>query len=349
MPIKSSAILKLTSPLHTGSEQARIAPADLPQGASTNYVPLRRLGTTMMIAGKETISMLPAVSGNSIRHKLREILVDITLSALDLDKEALKKNVLEMFVSGGGMDAADAKKNDKDEENVGKGKYPILVRDRQTLRAAIPQISLFGCSYGNRMLKGLVEVGWALPALQETKHITGYDSPIHYNKDLTSFQLGTRHDTLTDRLEEGEKSKQSIYYTEVLATGVPLYHEIHLDEYSTPIERSALQLAIELFLENGTLGGKSSSGYGFFNVEKNYEPFSKDSSLYIKWLNKNKDVIRDYILAWDKPELIVKREGNKDSIQFPETTDEGLTRLVNEQKEYINAVLKQKVEMKINA
>lgn len=348
--IERTAVLTLANPLHQGSEKPRIKPEKLPAGAKNNYVPHRRLPLLLKNGDVQSIALVPAVSGNSIRHLWRESLVDVTLHTLGLKRRDLPKNVLETLVSGGGMDAADAKKNDVEQEKHEKAAYrkkaiqpsvPILVRDRLTLRAAVPILSLFGCSYGNRMLPGLVKVGWAIPALKQTEHITNIESSIPYSEDITSFQLMTRHDPFKEEMDENQKSRQSIYYMEVVSPGTPFAHSYSID-VSTPVERSALQLAIDLFKENPYLGGRSATGHGKVQTDRWYANI-ESPSLYIDFLKKNRDVLVEYIGLWNKPEQIVNVEKGKEEIEFPNDLSVELDRLITERDKAIHDEIGKKI------
>ncbi|WP_374723603.1 hypothetical protein [Calidifontibacillus erzurumensis] len=349
--IERTAILTLATPLHHGSEKSRIRPESLPEGAKSNYTPHRRMPLVIKTGDLKTIVPVPIVSGNSIRHLLRESLVDITLSTLGLKRKDLPKNVLETFINGGGMDSADAAKNDDEEEKQEKAaskkkalkpSVPILVRDRETLRAALPNLSLFGCSYGNRMLPGIVKVGIAYPILKETEHLTGLQSTLSYSKDMTSFQMMTRHDSLKEDFEG--QSRQSIYYIEVVSPGVQFFHSYSIDTLSTPVERSAMQLAINLFKENPYLGGKTSIGHGKVTTDQWYEDLDVSPSVYLDFLKKNKDVLVEYIQLWNQPEKIVKVVNNKEVVEFPTDLSSELNRLVQEREETIQAEIHKRAE-----
>lgn len=339
---KTKAIFTFTSPLHTGAEQSRIRPEHLPQGAESNYTPHRRLPVVLQYeGGHQEIVKLPAISGNTIRHMLRESLVDPTLTLLVLQRRDLPKNILEMLVSGGGMDTSDVKKDIKEKEAATKiagehdGNIPILVRDRETLRSVFPILSLFGASYGNRMLPGLLRIGWAIPALKETAYITGYDSDVSYSADIFSYQLGTRHDPVSDVPEQRE-SRQSIYYFEVVSPGIPFSHEITFD-LMTDVERGALQIALDRFQSEGKVGGKTGVGMGFFKMTKEYEKVG-EPSVYIDWLKENKEVIIEYLDIWNSPQKVVKKD---QSIEFPEGLSKELDRLVEERQAKLNEAYQQ--------
>lgn len=356
MKIERNAVLTLTSPLHHGAEKSRIKPENLPEGAKNNYQPHRRLPLLLKNEDGANIVEIPAVSGNSIRNRLRNILTEVTLHILNIEKKDLPKNVLETFTSGGGMDAADAEKNENEEEKQEKAKskkkaiepsVPILIRDRETLRAAIPMLSLFGCSYGNRMVESIAKVGWAIPAFKQTEHITNVKSDIPYSSDITSFQLTTRMATRDDHMSDEFKSRQGIFYVEVTSPGIPFHHWYRL-ENSTPIERSAMQLAIDLFKENAFLGGKSGTGMGKVSTDQWYEDLDVDSSLYIDFLKKNKDVIVEYINLWNQPEKIVRVENKKEVIEFPTDLSVELDRLIKEREEMLLEERRKKYEKLVN-
>lgn len=338
---KTKAIFTLTSPLHTGAEQSRVRPEHLPQGAESNYTPHRRLPVVLQYEGHQDIVKLPAVSGNTIRHVLRESLVDPTLTFLGLQRRDLPKNILEMLVSGGGMDTSDVKKDEKEKEAATKiagehdGNMPILVRDRETLRSVFPILSLFGASYGNRMLPGLLRIGWAIPALRETAHITGHHSDVSYSADIFSYQLGTRHDPVSDAPNQSE-SRQSIYYFEVVSPGIPFSHEITLD-LMTDVERGALQLALDRFQMEGKIGGKTGTGLGFFTMTEKYEQVG-NPSVYMDWLKENKAVIIDYLDIWNSPQKVVKKD---QTIAFPDGISKELDRLVEERQAKLSEAYQQ--------
>lgn len=346
--IKREAVLTLATPLHHGTDKSRVKPGNLPAGVKNNYTPHRRLPLLLKFdSGREVIEQVPVVSGNSIRHQWRESLVDVTLYILGLTRKDLPKNILETFVSGGGMDSADAIKNDEEEEKVEITKskkkilqpsVPILVRDRETLRATNPLLSLFGCSYGNRMLPGLVKVGWAIPVLKETQHITKVDSNLNFSADLTSFQMATRHDPLRNDMDDEYKSRQSIYSLEVVGAGVPFAHSFSID-LATPVERAAMQLAINLFKENPYLGGKASTGHGQFTTDNFYEDLNESPALYIQFLKDNRDVLVEYIKLWNKPEKIVNVVNKKEVLEFPKDLSIELDRLVREREDAIQIEL----------
>src|SRR5699024_11984852 len=115
-----NALTTLSTPPNHESEKPRIKPDNLPLGAINNYTPHRRLPMLLKSGSVQSIVEVPAVSGNSIRHLWRESLVDVTLYTLGLKRRDLDRNILETLVSGGGMEARDAIKNEEEEEKQDK-------------------------------------------------------------------------------------------------------------------------------------------------------------------------------------------------------------------------------------
>src|SRR5699024_12627091 len=97
----------------------------------------------------------------------------------------------------------------------------------------------------------------------------------------------TRHDLWHEDANENKKSKQSLYYIEVVSAGIPFFHEYNIG-LSTPIERSAMQIAIDAFKKNTYLGGKRSTGHGKFTTNSWYDNLVGSPSFYIDLLKQRR-------------------------------------------------------------
>jgi|GEM_PF-4625611 RAMP superfamily. len=323
-----NATLKLVSPLVHGAEHSSIRPANLPEGAGDNYLPFRRMPIAATVNGQPEIIELPVVSGNSIRGVLRRMGANLTMKALGVDETEIPDTIYYFLFSGGGLSAKIAEGNTEAEE---KGQFPLLVRNRKTLRAVFPLMSLFGSSYGNKMLEGLINVGVCLPIVSETRLITGKDSERSWSNDLLSYQLATRRDDLPKdgqeltmakavkaleldiskddlkKLKDKESSKQMIYYQEVLAPGVDMDHWIDFKDEITLMEESLMSLILEEFKNHPYLGGKSASGFGRFEFTKFYNDGQalEPGSTYLKWLEVHKQTILEYMGCWENPKKVL--------------------------------------------
>src|SRR5699024_10167215 len=147
--------------------------------------------------------------------------------------------------------------------------------------------------------------------------------------------LMTRHDLWHE--DENKKSKQSLYYIEVVGAGIPFFHEYSIG-LSTPIERSAMQIAIDTFKNNPYLVGKSSNGHGKYQTNNWYEDLDSSPSLFIEFLEQNRDVLVEYLHLWNRPEQLVRPSKGKETIEFPKDLTSELNRLVRERESSIQSV-----------
>lgn|SRR5699024_6644740 len=326
----------LKSPLHHGSEQTVLKPIGLPEKAGNNYTPHKTEQEIMLYPNYAKQVRIPIVSGNSIRNKIRNLLVAPTLDAIDVDFSELSKNMRDIFTSGGGMDKQEGDKNEKEKDKTKNEKVPLLIRDQETLRAAFPMLSLFGASYGNRMLSGQLKVGIAKPIFIENQHLfDGRKGNIHYTDDILYYQMATRAEVNRDAMKDGDISKQNIYYYEVASSGLEFRHRI-IGENLSDIELSALQLALDLFKEKAYLGGKTSTGYGYITTDEWYQDTGVSSDLYLNWLNENKVVISEYLSYWDNPKKLMKDEK---TIKWDEKLTTKLDELISERRSNIKEKL----------
>lgn len=151
-------------------------------GTEGNTQVLRRQET---LRADGTIDSVPFVSGNSIRHMLRNAGVLFALEAMAVEPESLSKAVVDLLFSGGSLG----------------GKNSMTLEKSKRLEAMFPVLGLLGYSAGNTISSGRVEV-WNLhlrceqnvfraPGLVDT-------SDPRWQLDgnaQTGSQFGTRHDS----------------------------------------------------------------------------------------------------------------------------------------------------------
>jgi len=228
---------------------------------------------------------IPYINGNSIRGKLRRLLMLDFLNLLGLSIEELDIKLYHVLFSGGLLESTD--------ETYGT----IDLTLRKAIRAKLIPLSLMGCAIGNQMLQGKLKVGHAFPVCEEYKNYLPEELkqderaviPVRVFTD-ESFQ--TRRDELKADREDDEQAVQMKVDYECFIPGTKFYHWFSL-ELPTPLERSCFGRMIELFRQSPFLGGKSAVGLG--EVEFSYTPDIPSSEEYLNFVLTNKEQIKAFL------------------------------------------------------
>lgn len=230
---------------------------------------------------------VPALSGNSFRGQLRDILADQLCSSLSDDGAVpltfTNNDAYGILYSGGALGE--------------KNTSAVLLKDFQ---ANIPAIRLMGAAFGNVMLPSKLAATHIVPCAEQTRHIVQhmydiFDPPLFSEeawpkaRDLL-FNDGplTRKDDARDLTrqrfanpgnvtlaasvsgdageEERQKGQQMIYYVECIPAGTwlvqQLYSKLPLDQ----LELGCLFDGLTAFLDQPSIGGRSAAGYGQVRV-----------------------------------------------------------------------------------
>ena len=290
------------------------------------------------------ILQVPSVSGNSIRHQLREGVAHLYLNALGPLK--IPPKLYYMLFSGGANQGGDGGHFDFDE--------------RAELMRMIPPIAVFGTARDGGTYAGAVGVSSAQPVSRETwdlvlpprltdswpcgpvvaaataervwgqKHSSAlrmlaerqYTRTDALRVRSPSFLVGSA-DTVPDgpasevgeeiRLadEAAKKSRgrgkkatkdgdapkvhphQMIFSAQVLVRGVALAHEMCFLQPADELTRSCFGAAVEQWLLNPIIGGRSALGHGL--VEPVYDAPFPSSEAFMAHLRDQRDQIREYL------------------------------------------------------
>lgn len=255
------------------------------QGAEGNMQVLRRQEVPQPDG---TIARVPYISGNSIRHMIRECGVRFALDAMGIEDGALSKSVVDLLFSGG---------------NLGGKTPPTLARARR-IAELFPIIAALGYSAGSRIQPGKLDVGalhlvcaengWRI----DTQALATHDCMPMLGMRAGAFvsdDFGTRHDAarslagqrylaIEDRAKadaSGEAKKgrvkedkpddstQMIYSYETISPGAAFYGSIiyrDLTDRELDALRSALSYACSGRAPDGgylfTVGAKRGTGLG---------------------------------------------------------------------------------------
>lgn len=259
---------------------------------------------------------VPALSGNSFRGQLRDILADQLCSSLsDNGVEPLtftNNDAYGILYSGGALGE--------------KNTSPELIK---TFQQHIPSIRLMGAAFGNVMLPSKLAATHIVPCAEQTRHIVQhmydvFDPPLFSEEEAWPkardllFNDGplTRKDDARDLTrqrfanpgnvalatlasgdageEERQKGQQMIYYVECIPPGTwlvqQLYSKLPLDQ----LELGCLFDGLTAFLDRPSIGGRSAAGYGQVRIAIRGTVDKENLSWPSKWPQNVIDAIQVY-------------------------------------------------------
>ena len=262
---------------------------------------------------------VPALSGNSFRGQLRDILADALCSRLSNEgKQLLRFNdndVYTILYSGGALSE--------------KSKAGDLIYDFAT---HLPSMRLMGAAFGNVMLPSKLAMTHIVPCAEETQEILqgAYETlaerivpPINEwtsarnlifndgpltrkddSKDLTR-QRFVDIEPQTDKTSAAvdQEHQQMIYYVECIPAGTWLLQQLYSKFPLDHLELGCLFDGLSVFLSQPTLGGRSSAGYGQVHIQLQGSVGAEPVQLHGDWSETIKDALNVY-----QNYLIAKRE-----------------------------------------
>jgi hypothetical protein len=226
----------------------------------------------VMVGGKPV--PVPALSGNSFRGQLRDVLADRMFEVLSNNgQQHITFNNNEIYgavYSGGAL---------REESR--------LAGTMHTLKDAVPMIRLMGAAFGNVMLPSKLAVTHIVPCAEETRSILasalselgdGILSPVAewpkahdliFN-DGPLTRKDDRRDPARQRFvdlgpvpeDEHAQHQQMIYYVECIPSGTWLLHQLYSKYSLDELELGCLFDGLTTWLGAPTLGGRSAAGYG---------------------------------------------------------------------------------------
>lgn len=256
----------------------------LHHGAGTiGNVQVLRTQSVILDDGSE--ARIPFISGNSVKHLLRDGGARFAIEALGIEDGMLTKGMVDLLWSGGGLT---------------KGGSAVAIGKARELERLFPLLSVLGYGAGNTMTASKLRVdhlhlvcaenAWRMPApLLDTPHAKMLAG------EYQGEEFGTRHDALRDptaarildvqtrTMIEGERSDKSkdktasakvtdsaqmIYEFETVKAGSRFWGRIGFRDLS-PLEIGALQASLGRSCQgmHGDayvyhLGAKASVGFG---------------------------------------------------------------------------------------
>ncbi len=220
---------------------------------------------------------VPALSGNSFRGMLRDLIADrfVEMVRGDGEKITMTPDVYGVIFSGGTMK-----------------KGSDLSAQMEQLMQAVPLLRVWGSAFGNVMLPSKIFITHLIPVTRETRTILeeqlsqlkGGSSPliqrlgqlegslppaaeITYEegpltrKDDSKNPVALKDVELTERAPDAPP-QQMIYNVECIASGTMLIHRIGTKFPLTEVELGCLLDGLIAFAQVPVVGGRSAAGYG---------------------------------------------------------------------------------------
>jgi hypothetical protein len=248
---------------------------------------------------------VPFITGNSMRGKLRRLIIDDLLDRLEI--KFANKDVFHAFFSGGLFQS-----------------MPSSIMDldfRVKINELLPPISILGMAIGSQPIPGKLAISNILPCSREYK-ISIPESYYQYcNKDVDeclSWAFFTRKDEskqsidMTSKREKDEQAIQMKCDLEVFIPGTRFYHEFVLTNTSE-LEQSCFAQMLSIWEQFPTLGMKSSTGFG--QVKCKYE-YTFTNEKYLQFLADKKAEIIIFLreieaMMTQKPKAKAKKTTKK--------------------------------------
>lgn len=245
---------------------------------------------------------IPIISGNSIRGKIRDLAAIDILTKKDGAKVQVDADSFNLLFSGGALEST--------------GEKNLDIEKVRQMRKDMPMISVLGCSVGNVILPGKVDIGKMIPICKETLHLI--PKKFHGSEEIKTIweycqvEMNTRKDDTKDENKrefikdeyktENLKGGQMMYYIETLVTGTRFYWKICLRD-TDDIETGAFLSTLQSWADQSTqIGGNGRVGHGCLKVELTETSVidsemkfeNSDFATYIEKANEAKKDVTDY-------------------------------------------------------
>lgn len=243
-------------------------------------------GTTTMLRREQIVQpdgqpkLIPVISGNAFRGRLRRLGEELLRDALGYAGE-ISLPAFHALRSGGSL--------------ASTGREPLSGQRLADLRRLVPQVGVFGCAAGGRIIDGCLQVGKVVPILQETAHIVPADLlptdratiPAFNSTQIeTSVRLddAERHgiaDVVAETIPVGRSGLPELddlsapghsttilmqYRNETFPAGTRFATWLRL-ERATPVQVSFFTEILQAFQVDGRLGGRAATGHGQVAVD----------------------------------------------------------------------------------
>ena len=248
-------------------------------------------GNTSLLRTEEVIlpdgrqARVPFISGNSIRHTIREALAWHTAKTLEFEEQSLPKPVIDLLWTGGAVTTSGAN---------------IDLELSRKVEKYYPPLALLGYAALSDIVTGQLEVthlqlvckenAWRYPDSHPFTEIS--------QANFRGEEFGTRHDiqgSAVDRFLEyatATPTTQMIYELQTIKPGAVLWGEIRLKHGASPVMEKMLSAALTLTAPEGYLGvgAKNAVGFGQIKID-GWKADHEAVEWFTNHLRENKDDI----------------------------------------------------------
>ena len=214
-----------------------------------------RLRTQEVIREDRSLAHVPFLSGNSVRHGLRNALAWHVAKTLDWENGSRSKGEVTLLWSGGGITKTGAQANLE------------LARRADEL---LPMLGLLGYAAGSDIVAGTLRASDMILVCEENQSrlpMVAEGKAAYFRGE----EFGTRHDLegspvarFMDMFAQESGSSQMIYSVQTLKPGTALYGDLMTDVSASVAHEKTLAAAWHLWAPGGTvfLGAKTATGSG---------------------------------------------------------------------------------------
>lgn len=213
--------------------------------------------------------LVPVISGNSVRGVLRrtgELLLRDTLGY----EGQLPLAAAHALRAGGSLAKVSGE--------------PLSGNRLQRVRDLIPQVGVFGCAAGGRIVDGCLQVGKLLPHVAECAHLFPVQPPALAAAEATQLESYTRRDDADahdfpgsrcpddpPRGQDGPDTLLMTYRVETFPIGTRFQAWLRLTR-ATGLEVAFFTDVLAAFSTAGRLGGRAAVGHGMISADLRADP-----------------------------------------------------------------------------
>lgn len=328
---KYVGVFQAAAPITHGAPTPKNLPR-LPQqesGGAKNHMFMREL-PVMTIDEDQKIAFnrtVYCVSGNSIKHLLRQLIVGFSLNHLGISPGSLDPDIDLLFWVGGVQ-----------ESGKGQGADYEVLEERKLLRQRLPWVDLLGGVYMGHFFPGKLKTHFMFPLIKDLRWLqwdvqwyleeknlswdnlptlaelkaTVRDNPICYTRTVPEpvmdIDMGLKEKKKGNG-EDEEETVRMIYSADALPIGTLLCHTFALTEPTESADR-CLRAGLALLAEYGYIGGQTAKGHGWVIGEYRDTQGKAVNSTeeYAEWLRDNAAEIKAYISEMPRRMAKTKKE-----------------------------------------